>query len=84
MATVRRRKNDERLGKLIANYQAEGLHIEAGFIQFCMRFVPRTASEEQFEGPAPDVVRRGDVHLQVLSRTPPSPGATRRGNSSIT
>ena len=45
----RRRKNNEQLRKLIANYQAEGLHVEAGFIQFCMKFVPRTASEEQFD-----------------------------------
>jgi len=45
----RRRKNNEQLRKLIATYEDEGLYVEAGFIQFCMRFAPKDMGDDQFE-----------------------------------
>jgi hypothetical protein len=50
MVNERRRKNNEQLRKLIAEYQEGGHYIEAAFVQYCMKFTPSHAmNEDLFE-----------------------------------
>jgi hypothetical protein len=48
-APSRSERRKEQLNKAVAELTADGLHTDAAFIRFCIKFTPHYISEEQYD-----------------------------------